>query len=110
MGNLICEKVARRQLKKRYKGLDSKQKQYIKAKEKFEILEKDLASFYLSAKRLSSGAVDFKNMTESELDYFEWLNREKTKAMRAMERLEKQIDVDFTLNYFREINLHSESF
>lgn len=110
MGSLQCQKVSARQLKKSYKGLDNKQKRYIKAKERYEQLEKDLAYFYSHCKRNVNGCVDFESMGEKELDFFEYQNKEKDKAFRTMSRLEEQIDVEYTLTMFLQANLHSVSF
>lgn len=108
--NIRLQAVAARQLKISYKGLDDKQKRYIKAKERYEQYDKALAYFYSHCKRTTNGAVDFENMTEAELDKFEEYNKEKNKAFRAMSRLEEQIDVDYTLSLFLQINTHSMSF
>ena len=110
MSNIAYQKAFQRQQKKSYRLLNEKQKKYIKAKEKFEQMDKGLNDFYSSANRLSKGAVDFQNMTEDRLDYFNWLNKEKQKAMNVMDKLEKEIDVDYTLNIFLQINTHSMSF
>ena len=110
MGNLQYQKASAKQMKKTYKGLDDKQKRYIKAKERYEEYDKALAYFYSHCKRNANGAVDFENMSEAELDKFEEYNKEKNKAFRAMSRLEEQIDVGYTLSLFLQINTHSMSF
>lgn len=93
-----------------YKGLNDAQKRYIKAKEKFEQMDKALNSFYSSAKRNPNGSIDFVNLSDDELDAFEFWNKEKDKAMKCMDRLEEVIDLDYTLNLFLQLNTHSMSF
>lgn len=110
MGNIAYEKAFRKQLKTSYKGLSDNQRNYVKAKELFEQMDKGLSDFYTHCKRTAMGAADFQNMSEQELDLFEHLNKQKEKAMRTMSRLEDVIDVDLTLNIFRQINTHSMSF
>lgn len=110
MGNLAYNKAFQRQQKTSYKGLDDNQKKYVKAKEKFEQMDKALNDFYAKAKRTHSGAVDFLSMNDDELNAFEYWNKEKEKSMRTMDKLENIIDVDRTLNIFLQINTHSMSF
>lgn len=110
MGTLAYQKAFRKQLRTSYKGLDKNQLKYIKAKEKFEQMDKGLNYFYSHCKRLSNGAVDWSALTDKELDYFEFLNKEKEKALSVMGKLENIIDVDDTLTYFCQINTHSMSF
>lgn len=110
MGNIAYQKAFRSQLKKSYKGLDDNQKKYIKAKERFEQMDKSLNYFYSHCNRLTNGAVDWDSLTENELDNFEFWNKEKDKALAIMNKLENIIDVDYTLTYFLQINTHSMSF
>lgn len=110
MGNIAYIKAFQKQQKVSYKGLNDAQKKYIKAKEKFEQMDKALNSFYSSAKRTLNGAVDFANLSNDELDAFDFWNKEKEKAMKCMDRFEKIIDVDYTLSLFLQINTHSMSF
>jgi len=110
MGDISIKAACRRQLKKSYKGLNSEQKRYIKAKERYEQMEKALTYFYSHCRRTANGAVDFKSMSEKELDDFEYWNKEKDRAYRCMSRLEDVIDVDYTLAMFMQMNLHSVSF
>lgn len=51
MGNIAYIKAFQKQQKVSYKGLNDAQKKYIKAKEKFEQMDKALNSFYSSAKK-----------------------------------------------------------
>lgn len=71
MGNLTYQKAFRKQLKTSYKGFNNAEKRYLKAKERAEQLDKALGDFYSNAKRLENGAVNWKNMTEQELNYFD---------------------------------------
>lgn len=110
MGNLNYQKAFQKQQKVSYKNLDKNQIQYLKAKEKFEQMDKALNYFYKHCKRLESNAVNWSVLTEEELDMFEFWNKEKDKALVIMNKLEDIIDVDYTLNVFRQINTHSMSF
>ena len=110
MGSITYQKAFRKQLKTSYKGLDDNQKKYIKAKEKFEQMDKALNYFYSHCKRLNNNAVDWDSLTDKELDNFEYWNKEKDKALSVMNKLETIIDVDYTLSYFLQINTHSMSF
>ena len=110
MWTITYQKAFRKQQKVSYKGLDKNQKRYIKAKETFEQMDKDLDYFYAHCKRKENGAVDWDSLTDAELDLFEWQNKEKDKALAAMNKLESVIDVDYTLNVFLQINIHSMSF
>ena len=110
MGTIAYQKAFRKQLKTSYKGLDYNQKKYIKAKEKFEQMDKALNYFYSHCKRLNNNAVDWSALTDKELDEFERWNKEKDRALAIMNSLENTIDVDATLSYFLQINTHSMSF
>jgi hypothetical protein len=110
MGNITYQKAFRKQQRKSYKGLTEEQKKYIKAKEFYELADKELNRFYSTAKRKDNGNVDFENMEEHDLDLFEHLNKSKDKAFRVMSKLEDIIDIDYTLNMFLQINTHSMSF
>lgn len=110
MGNLTYEKAHRKQQKVSYKNLSDNETKYIKAKQRFEQLEKGLSFFYSHCKRKENGAVDFENMSESDLDFFEEMNKEREKALRIMSKLEDVIDVDRALTIFLQTNTHSMSF
>lgn len=110
MGNLAYQKAAAKQQKISYKGLTQKEREYIRAKREFEQADKELGRFYRLAPRNEFGAVDFQSMKEQELDLFEFLNQKKDRAMKKMMRYETQIDVEYTLSLFQQINLHSMSF
>lgn len=110
MGNIAYQKAFRKQQKKSYKGLTEEQRKYIKAKETYEMAEKELNRFYSTANRKENGNVDFENMSELDLDLFEHLNKTKEKAFKTMDRLENIVDVEYTLNMFLQINTHSMSY
>ena len=110
MSSLAYQKAFRKQQKVSYKHLDENQKKYIKAKEKYEQMDKGLNHFYLHCKRLENGNVDWNSLTDEELDVFEFLNKEKDKAFAKMSKLESIIDVEYTLNVFLQTNTHSISF
>ena len=110
MGNIAYQRAFNKQQKKSYKGLTEEQKKYIKAKESYDLADKELNRFYSTCSRKDNGNVDFENMEESELDLFEHLNRTKDKSYKTMSKLTKIIDTDYTLNIFMQINTHSMSF
>lgn len=110
VGNITYQKAYRKQQKKSYRGLTDNQRKYIKARERWDQMDKALSSFYSQAKRTETGVVDFEHMTDNELDTFDFWNKEKEKAMRTMDKLENIIDVNYTLNVFLQINMHSMSF
>ena len=110
MGNVAYEKAFRKQQKTRFTNLNEKQKKYIKAKLRFEQLDKFLSYFYSNCKRLENGVVDWDSLSEGELDLFEYTNREKEKVLRIMSKLEEQIDVNHTLTVFLQTKTHSMSF
>lgn len=110
MGSITYQKAFKKQQKISFANLDEKQRKYIKAKLRFEQLDKYLAWFYSTCKRLENGAVDWNSLSEKELDFFDNANKEKDKALRTMSKLEEQIDVDYTLSVFLQTNTHSMSF
>lgn len=110
MGNITYQKAFKKQQKTSFANLDEKQIKYIKAKLRFEQLDKALTYFYSHCLRLENGAVDWNNLSNKELDYFEYVNKEKEKALRKMSKLEEQIDVEYTLTVFLQTNTHSMSF
>ena len=110
MGNLAYVRAFSKQQKTSYANLTEPQKRYIKAKEQYEQADKYLSWFYSNCKRTETGAVDFESMTDSELDTFEQVNKNKEKAVRVMSKLEDQIDVEYTLSVFLQTNTHSMSF
>lgn len=110
MGNIAYQRAFNKQQKKSYKGLTEEQKKYIKAKEYYDLADKELNRFYSTCKRKESGSVDFENMEESELDLFEHLNKTKDKAYKTMSKISEIIDTDYTLNIFMQLNTHSMSF
>lgn len=110
MGNLAYQRAFSKQQKKSYKGLTEEQRKYIKAKESYDLADKELNRFYSTVKRKESGSVDFDNMEEANLDLFEYLNKMQNKAYKTMNKLANIIDVDYTFNVYLQINTHSMSF
>lgn len=110
MGNLAYQKAFRKQQRVSYKNLNENEKKYIKAKEKFEQMDKWLNYFYSHCRRLENGSVDWDNLTDEELNTFDFVNKEKEKALSKMSKLEDVIDVEYTLNVFMQTNTHSMSF
>ena len=110
MGNLAYQKASRKLQKVSYKNLSNDEAKYIKAKQRFEQLDKRLSYFYSHCRRKDNGAVDFENMSEQELDLFEEMNKEREKTLKTMSKLEDKIDVDKALTIFLQSNTHSMSF
>lgn len=109
--NLRYEKTCQKLNKKRYNGLTDEQKKYIKAKEACEQSEKAMNDFWKNAPRSKYGAVDWKNMTDSQIDYFEQINKNHERNIKRISKLEESgIDIEYTLNLFRELNCNSVSF
>lgn len=109
--NLRYQKTYQKLNKKRYKGLTDEQKKYIKAKEAYEKSEKDMNDFWKTAPRCESGAVDWESMTDLQLDYFEEINKNHERNIKRISKLEESgIDVEYTLNLFRELNCNSVCF
>lgn len=105
------QKVAQRQRKTSYKRLTSDQKKYIKAWERMEQFDKDLSRFWSTAPRLENHSVDWSSMDENQLDYFHYLDKEKSKAMRTMSKLEDAgLDTMLAFSVFAQLNLHGTSF
>ena len=103
----VCEKQNKR---KSYKGLTEDEKKYIKIKEKYDLIDKDYNDFYKTAPRNSNGAVDWKKLSEKELDIFDYLYKQHEKLLKKLSDLEDKIDVDNALNIFLQVNTHSQSF
>lgn len=109
--NLRYAKTFQKLNKKRYKGLTDERKKYIKAKEAYEQSEKAMNDFWRTAPRSESGAVDWKSMTDSQLDCFEEINKTHEKNIKRISKIEENgIDVEYTLNLFRELNCNSVCF
>ena len=110
MGNITYQKAFRKQLRTSYKGLNTQQKAYIKAKEKYEQCDKFLSYFYSTCPRGKDGSVNWDIIPETDIDLFEQQEKEKNKAVAKMSKLEDIIDVDYTLTLFLQSNTHSMSF
>lgn len=109
--NLRYAKTCQKLNKKRYKGLTDEQRRYIKAKEACEQSEKDMNEFWKFAPRSESGSVDWNRMSDSQLDYFEEINKTHKRNIKRISKLEENgIDVEYTLNLFRELNCNSVCF
>ena len=74
------------------------------------IIDKDYNDFYKTAPRNSNGAVDWKKLSEKELDIFDYLYKQHEKLLKKLSDLEDKIDVDNALNIFLQVNTHSQSF
>lgn len=109
--NLRYAKTCQKLNKKRYKGLTDEQKKYIKAREACEQSEKAMNDFWRTAPRTDNGAIGWESMTDSQLDYFEEINKIHERNIKRISKLEESgIDVEYTLNLFRELNCNSVCF
>ena len=67
--------------------------------------------FWRTVPRSRSGAVDWNRMTDLQLDYFEQINKNHERNIKRISKLEESgIDVEYTLNLFRELNCNSVCF
>jgi len=97
--------------KVRYDGFTKEEINLIKAKGKADQFDKELSQFWSKAPRNSNGVVNWDAMTESELDYFEYIFKQNEMAINKMSKLEENgVDVDKTLNMFMMLNTGSVSF
>lgn len=110
--NLRYKKVAERINKKvRYDGLTKEQIKYIKTKQEYDNIEKSMNDFWRYAPRLKNNQVNWDNMTEQELGYFEYINGKQEKLFIRLNKLEEDgLDVDTTMNMFMMLNINSVSF
>ncbi|MBD5589123.1 hypothetical protein [Clostridium botulinum] len=109
--NLRYKKTSERLNKKvRYDGLSKDEVKYIKSKKQYEQIEKDLNNFWTTAPRKQNNSVDWESMSESELNYFDYIYKESEKLLKTLSKLEDTIDVDKTLNIFLQLNCKSASY
>ena len=112
-----ASQVARRQLKSSYKGLTELERKFIKTNERLERADKDLNGkngFYATCPRLN-GAVNWSVMSESELDYFELVNKKYESARKSLDKIiEKnnlsEFDQQKIFRSYKQQNCHSASF
>lgn len=110
--NLRYQKVCQSQNKKiRYDGFSKDEITYLKTKDKYEQFERELNMFWKEAPRNENGAVDWDNMNDETLDYFEYINKQHEKLLNKMSKLEdKGIKVDSLLDMFNQLNCNSVSY
>lgn len=109
--NIRMKKVCERLNKKvTYDGLSKNQKEYIITRNKYNQVDKELNYFYRTCKRNESNNVDWDSLSESELDYFDYIYKNSQKLLNKMIRLSEKIDVEQTESTFLQINCNSVSF
>jgi hypothetical protein len=110
--NLRYQKVSERINKKvRYDGFSKEEITYLKTKEKYEQVEKELNVFWKEAPRNENGVVNWSAMSEETLDYFEYINKQSEKLLRRLNKLEDNgIDVQQVTKLFIQLNCNSISF
>lgn len=111
--NIRVAKVCERQNKKiNYTGFSKDEIKYIKTVEQQKQSSKDLDYFYKTARRTETGAIDWDNMNNEELDYFDYIYKNNEKLSKRISKMEDTTvkNSDTILRLFMEINLHSQSF
>lgn len=110
--NLRYAKVSSSQNKKvRYDSLSKDEIKYIKTVNQQEQFSKELDDFYKVAKRNENGAIDWNNMNEEQLEYFDYIYKSNEKLLKKINKLEDIIiDTDRVLHAFLQLNIHSQSF
>jgi len=109
--NLRYNKTDRAWRKKSYKGLTDDQKRMVKLTERHKQLEKDLNYFWQTAPRNINGAVDWGNCTKEQLDYFEYINKDKERTFKSILRMEeKGITQEDSMKIFIQLNTKSVCF
>lgn len=109
--NLRVKKVCERINKKvRYDGLNQDQIKYIKTVKEYEQIDRELNNFYATCKRKSTGQVDWDIMSESELDYFDYIYKKSEKLLKRKSKLEEKINSDEAMRLFVQLNVNSVSF
>lgn len=105
------ERADARMRKTTYKGLSDSERRYIKAVEAQRQFDKELSRFYRTAPRTVSGAVDWENMDEKTLDYFDHIYKGNEKALAKISKMEAAgIDGDRVKSIFLQLNTHSVCF
>jgi len=95
----------------RYDNLSKDEIKYIKTIKQQEQFSKELDDFYKVAKRNDIGAVDWDNMNEEQLEYFDYIYKNNEKSLKKINKLEDIIiDTDRVLHAFLQLNIHSQSF
>lgn len=96
--------------KVRYDGFSKDEVSLIKTKKKLDQVNKDLNNFWVDAPR-KNGAVDWDNMSEETLDYFEFITKEQEKLSKKINKFEdKGFDLDSIMNLFKQLNIRSASY
>lgn len=110
--NLRYAKVSASQNKKvRYDGLSKEEIKYIKLTKEQNQMDKELNRFYRETKRNENGAIDWINLSEEELDYFDIIYKNNEKLLKKISKLSDTIqDTDKVLNIFLQLNTHSQSY
>lgn len=109
--NLRYQKVCKRVDKKiRYDGFTKDEIKYIKTKQKYNQIQKDLNSFWSTAPRKENNSVNWECMSEEELDYFEYIHKISEKLLKALSKLEEKINVQRTEYIFMQLNCNSVSY
>lgn len=110
--NLRYKKVSERINKKeRYDGFNKDEIKAIKITKQYRQIDKELSRFWATALRKDNNNVDWDNMSEEQLDYFEHINKISERLLKTLSKLEeKGIDIDRVINMFNMINCNSVSY
>lgn len=108
--NLRYKKVSARLNKKvRFDGLSNDEIKYIKTKIEYEQVQKDLNYFWNTAPR-KNNVVNWDKLTESELDYFDYIYQKSEKLLKKISSISDKINVEETESIFLQLNCNSVSF
>jgi hypothetical protein len=110
--NLRFKKVSERLNKKvRYDSFTPDEVKLIKAKKQYTQIERELNRFWATAPRLENNNVDWNNIDEQTLNYFEYINKQSEKLIKRISKLEdKGLDSDKIMNMFMLLNINSISY
>ena len=110
--NLRYQKVSSSINKKvRYDGFSAEEVKYLKAINEKKQADKDLNLFWATAPRIEGRNVDWNSMSETEIDFFDYINKKVEKLSKKISRLEDLgIDAEQVIEMFTQLNCHSASY
>ena len=109
--NLRVKKVCERIHKKiNYGGFNELEIKYIKTVKDYEQTSRELDNFYAICKRKPTNQVDWDNMSEEDLDYFDYIYKKSEKLLKRKSKLEEKVNGDKVMEIFVQLNINSVSF
>ncbi|MCM3273057.1 hypothetical protein [Paenibacillus elgii] len=106
-------KITSRRLnnKVRYDGFSPEEIKIIKIQKKFEQYDNELNNFWANAPRNENKSVAWDKLNESELNLFEYINKQKEKALKQIIKYEeKGHNVERIMDVFMKLNVKSVCF